>query len=362
MIAGLDGLRGLAVLLVLLYHARVFAPGWIGVSIFFVLSGFLITGILYRQKDAPLGPSLKSFYGRRFLRIFPLYYAYLFLLVSAMPFVPAVRALGLRQDLPWALTYTFDVYQALSNATHTAMTSHLWSLSVEEQFYLVWPAVVLLLPRRWLARVVWSLVLAGPLMRFATMAAWRHLGVGTDNPFWDLYVLPTSHIDAFAMGAALCLRPMRLSKAGLGVATGAFVAVCLAIRRHDGLLPLGLPHAGAYLWGYSAIDALSAGLVLLVARGELGTRFFRSRPLTALGRVSYGVYILHYPVVQIVVTLARRRIASPPLLHLTTFMIGLPVTVALASASYRWLERPLLLLKDVWFARPSEATPGRHSV
>jgi peptidoglycan/LPS O-acetylase OafA/YrhL len=354
MIAGLDGLRGIAVLMVVLYHTHVLSIGWTGVSIFFVLSGFLITDILIRNKSATLGAYLTSFYGRRLLRIFPVYYAFLVFIAAIGPHVRALRHLGLRDCLPWAFTYTYDVYQASWFAHHTVVFSHLWSLSVEEQFYLFWPIVIFVVPNRLLPRLFAALVIAGPLVRIVTMFVWHRLGHGSDNPFWDLYVLPTSHADAFAMGALLCIRPPRLSPRALGVAYAVFFGVCLALQcgYHDGLLPMTLPHAGAWIWGYTVVDALGAGLILLVSRGELWTPLFRWRPLARLGRISYGLYIFHYPLTIVSVPLADRLLPGRGLAtHGLSFAVDFGLAFAAATASYRWLERPLLVLKDVWFPK-----------
>ncbi len=360
MIAGLDGLRGFAVLLVLLYHTHVLNAGWVGVPIFFVLSGFLITGILIREKEAPLSTFLKNFYGRRFLRIFPPYYAFLMVLAFAKPCVHAMS--GVTGDLPWALSYTSDFYLATRFAHPSVVTSHLWSLSVEEQFYLVWPVVIYCLPARFLPALLWSIVVASPLLRFVIFGVWQRLGYGSPLPFWDLYVLPTSHLDAFAIGALCWIRPPRLAPRALLGACASFFALCLVLRHRykDGILPITLPHAYAYAWGYSVIDALSAGLLLLVSQGKDVIALFRGWPLTRLGRISYGVYLVHYPLTLVSDPVAARLF--PVAVRPASFVIDLALSVALASASFHWLERPLLELKDRWFPRMDRSLASQSMV
>ena len=156
MIPGLDGLRALAIFTVLGSHTKNYDFGWMGVQFFFVLSGFLITGILLRMKEnLPAQQYFKSFYGRRFLRIFPLYYFYLFLLGLAawqtdmIPFKFIQREIeaNVQPQLPYAFLYVYNFLHATEAYHHTPFLSHLWSLSVEEQFYIIWPLILFLTPK-----------------------------------------------------------------------------------------------------------------------------------------------------------------------------------------------------------------------
>jgi peptidoglycan/LPS O-acetylase OafA/YrhL len=361
MVAGLDGIRGVAVLLVLLFHARLFSAGWIGVPVFFVLSGYLITGILLRQKDAPLREYLRSFYGRRALRIFPAYFAFLVVVAVVSVVDRSAEARALRSDLPWAFTYTFDFFTATraGHAHLSEITSHLWSLSVEEQFYLIWPLVVFAAPRRAIRGLLASLVIAGPLLRALTMVVWHRLPFAATDRLWFVYVLPTSHLDAFATGALLNLRQPRISVRAFGSACAVMLGACLVVRGayRDGLLPLGLPHAYAYVWGYSLLNLTSAAFILLVARGQIGRKVLRRGLLPALGRISYGVYLLHYPLDHVVAPFVREHFRAGLPAGTATFVMDLVLTVALAAASHRWLERPFLVLKERWFP-VTERIPG----
>jgi peptidoglycan/LPS O-acetylase OafA/YrhL len=196
------------------------------VQLFFVLSGFLITRILLRSKqvDAPR-QYFTVFYGRRVLRIFPVYYLYLFAVEGVYW---AVTGLGLRPGEPLAcfhdqwgygLTYTMDFFHGSSGYVFTRLLSHFWSLAVEEQFYLLWPLVIWLVPERHTNRFLWGVVAAGPVLRFATLRIHGVEGIGTWM-YWDaslaLYVLPWSHFDAFATGALLSRIQIKRPRLGLG--------------------------------------------------------------------------------------------------------------------------------------------------
>jgi peptidoglycan/LPS O-acetylase OafA/YrhL len=361
-IPGLDGVRAIAVLLVIAFHVHLVSSGWIGVSIFFVLSGYLITRILVRERDRPLGSYVRNFYGRRFLRIFPVYYAYLLFLTVGVCLGGPIAALGAGDELPWAFTYTYDFYSTLKWAHHTPLLSHFWSLSVEEQFYLLWPFVIRICPRERRPALLWSLVLAGPLLRAATFLACTRLAFVQPNPFWNTYVLPLSHVDAFATGALLTLAPPRISIGRL-VAFGAslfFVSFALWWRFRDGLLPLGLPHAYGYIWGYTLINAASAVFIALVLQGSQLARVCNVPLVAALGRVSYGAYVFHYPLALLTAPLTERLFQALMARRLAAFALDVGVAFPLAWVSYRLLEKPLLARKEHWF--PLEQRTSRMQV
>jgi peptidoglycan/LPS O-acetylase OafA/YrhL len=359
MIAGLDGVRGLAVLLVLLFHNGALDAGWIGVQIFFVLSGFLITRLLVRQKDAPLGAYLKNFYGRRFLRIFPAYYACLIALWAAMHWVETTKA----NELVYAFTYTYDFYHASRRFVHTPLLSHFWSLAIEEQFYLVWPAVVFACPRDRLKYPFAAIAVLGPLVRLVTFVLLTHERIGSGNPWRDVYVLPTSHFDAFAMGGLLCVAWPRISRALFLSALGTFVALVVVQKwithARSGLL-IGLPHAYEYAWGYSIVDVLAGMLIVVVADGTFATSFFRWRPMSYLGKISYGVYLFHYPLTLISGPLSRRLVPSPEWAPYASFAIDFAAAFLVAAVSFELMERPLLRWKDRWFGQGAEPAAPRR--
>jgi peptidoglycan/LPS O-acetylase OafA/YrhL len=353
----LDGLRALAIALVLWHHgpmvvnakqalyARPFyrgsVSGWIGVDLFFVLSGFLITGILLRTRGR--AGALKNFWARRALRIFPaafLYLALLYFLVTRYHFPPAAK---------WFARWpTFAFYLANLDITFRGWGGDgsldiLWTLALEEQFYLVWPFVVMLLnPRRLFVACV-AMAVAGP---FARMWTYRALGPT------GAYVATWCRVDTLAIGAALAaayadpsLRAWAV-RACRWASPAAVVTLVWLIARPIGLSylahnPPWLPTAG-----YTLL-ALSFAAVVGVAAADppaLMRALFANRPMRWLGRISYGVYLWHCLVGHVV------RVYVVPLMPADVdfgwkLVVWFVLTVAVASLSWFAFERPLLALK-----------------
>ncbi len=321
-IPALDGVRGLAIALVMAYHFvfvsgawnsssggdrvlwRFFGAGWSGVDLFFVLSGFLITGILYDAKSA-VGPYFRPFYARRILRIFPLYYLVLFLLVVGLPLVDADAkhaATAIRDGLPWYGTYTTNIWTVFDSSlkAQDLFASHLWSLAVEEQFYLVWPFVVLLLHRRALMGVCVAAIFGAFWIRIGLVNA----GSGVSIP----YVLTPARMDTLAVGALIALaardpNDLRLLARWLRPMSvvGIVVVVAIAIGKGDISPPFDTWVVTA---GFSAVAFVYGGLLLAVLTWSPSTalhRCFAHPALMALGRYSYAIYLVHLPIASIVV-------------------------------------------------------------
>jgi peptidoglycan/LPS O-acetylase OafA/YrhL len=349
----LDGLRGLAIFAVLLYHGplawrRYDHLGFAGVDLFFVLSGFLITGLLW---DARGGSRyFSSFYARRTLRIFPLYYVLL-----AIYFHYAVRwwswAGPVQPKLPY-LTYTSNFHVAsLGHWTTNLALDPTWSLAIEEQFYLVWPLVVRVLGRRALMIFCGVLIVGA----FAARLAWALAG---RSPI-AIYCLPYLRVDSLA--------------------TGAFVA--LAARGPRGLAPLVRPArwvaailTGALATGwaydvwsnrqYLAFDyhplsttaltpiALAAGacLTLIVAGdGWFGqSRLWRSSPLRSLGRYSYAIYLVHLPLVRWLGKIYFNEIPYGQKRNVMLFTSWVALAWAGAFVSWHLFEKQILRLKALF--------------
>ena len=331
----LDGMRALAALTVIVQHAgpeamrRLIFVGGAAVWFFFVLSGYLITGILVRAKDAAArsGGSrrgvLAAFYARRSVRIFPLYY-FVVLLALAVG-VPDVRRLW-----AWDLTYTLNIRMAIWHDGFPAM-DHLWSLGVEEQFYLCWPLVVLATPRRFLTAAAAGMVAVGVLSRIG-------FGLMVPDPTTS-YVATTSNLDCLGMGALLALR--RIDGKGMPVLLGlvAGIVVMAAAFALDRLAPA--LRANLYLKPV-AFAAIAAWVVDRGARGIRGPigAFLASPPMVYLGAISYGLYVYHAAIPPI---LKACGIEIP--VNALYFPIMLGLTVAIASVSWFAFEKPLNDLK-----------------
>jgi peptidoglycan/LPS O-acetylase OafA/YrhL len=195
----LDGVRGIAILLVILFHYGLLGCGWIGVQLFFVLSGYLITSILLKERKTSLSNYLKRFYWRRSLRIFPLYYLYLLVILGAYLSLKIPPAFA--DQWPYLFTYTYNVRHILPNYDGSPLLIHLWSLSVEEQFYLIWPALVFVFAARRFKPLLLGIVVVVPLLRLLTSLYLTHLGSTPVYLGTVLYTITPFQIDAFATGA-----------------------------------------------------------------------------------------------------------------------------------------------------------------
>lgn len=357
-LAGIDGLRAIAVISVVLFHAKVVGSelGWAGVELFFVVSGFLITRILLQLRPHPR--YLQIFYMRRALRILPVYY--FVLIVSVLLAVGAGVPLS-SLDVPFYLVYVQNYFPQIPTAMDGGipLTSHTWTLAVEEQFYWVWPLVILVLRARPLSIVVVGCVVGAPIARLAMLLA-------TDNPYATIATLP-AQVDALGVGAALALAE-RARVAPRLVRTCAIVAIAAGSALLAFLVATsGGPAAFANtsVWAASSINALTlsafasvfGGVVALTSLARGGAlRILEWRPLVHLGRISYGLY-LYNPLALLVTSLilawSGRRSAAEA--GPGEVMLGTAVTYALALASWRYLETPFLRLRGSAPAITAEA-------
>ncbi len=376
-LVGLDGLRGLAMLLVILVHLNLFGAGWVGLSSFFVLSGFLITRILFDDIAGTdrLGECLKRFYIRRTLRVFPIYYLYLSILLVLGLFVEVVH----RQtsgELPYAFAYVYNLFLTTDKHHGTHLLDHLWSLSVEEQFYLLWPLVVYFVGRKRLPIVLVAILVATPLLRWATVEFWpppigfQHF-VPREKVYFATYFSTFSHLDGFAFGALLNYIRIRPQVWWLLVSIVVSYAVAVPLWgwgivpewRHAPPLalgyPLSMPGGYQWVWGYSVIYFNCALLIYTICHRNPVQTFFSHPFLDWLGKRSYAIYIIHYPLL----------FAMEPLLHALQDWLGhgylatfcfipfyVPVVLTLAHLTHEGFEKPLLKLKDRF------STPRRRPV
>jgi len=366
-VLALDGIRGLAITLVLINN--VYPPtyaalpgaggvlwhlsnlGWIGVDLFFVLSGFLITGILSDTKHGP--HYLRNFYGRRIVRIFPLFYAALFVIYFIVPPLlhhPAGADAQLHRLrwFEWLYVGNFGYY---FRGYPPFPTEHLWSLAVEEQFYFLWPFMVLFVDRRHLVKVCAALIASS----VALCVAW----VLVVHDPKALYVLTPFRAQGLLLGAlmALTLRgpggAQALSR-WLRPAALACALPALALMLWTELSRSTLAAAVVGTAGFPLIVCSLGGLLLAAVRAEPGSRlnrFFTSRTLRFMGRYSYAMYVLHEFVLWGVNTVAPWTVSPPAVLgsrvplSLAVLLIVTGVTIALSLVSWHLYEKQFLKLK-----------------
>jgi peptidoglycan/LPS O-acetylase OafA/YrhL len=360
---GIDSFRLFAFMAVFMFHLSSFQAGYLGVCAFFVLSGFLLTPILLEMKaNLNTRSYFLHFYGRRSLRIFPLYYSYLMIVaVFAMLLMPHLRTSGQAEmnryfaQLPWAMFYAYDFYHARGDFEPSSLLTHFWSLAVEEQYYIVWPFALLLVNNT--KALLATLILFGPMARAATLALVTCGMLTPPEGRADLlvYVLPTSHIDAFAVGGfcALYVRNHRLFWSALSIAV--LIGLTSAWARQDwtalGYAPF-MSGAGAEVWGYSLLNVVFALALVAIRKGRLLPSLFESRLLSYFGRISYGLYVYHALAIWVIFAALR---SWPTVLRDGA---ALAIAIAISAASYEFFEKPVLALKDRYFPREAtEITP-----
>ena len=352
----LDGLRAFAVSAVLVHHISDSANicginlATLGVWLFFVLSGFLITGILLRSRDQvkyhrhQASFVLRQFYFRRFLRIFPLYYFVLS--------VAAIFDLGdVRETIFWHLAYTSNYLFAMQEYW-SAVTAHLWSLSVEEQFYILWPAVILFTPRRILLKVI--------IAAIATVLLFRTVGFFLLGFNWmTLYTASLASLDTLGLGAILAycshqvskspmlLRRLKQCSLWLGM-PGVILVLLLHQMENYNLVRSPMQNfwvviepivwALVFVW---LVDRASSGF-----RG-IGGKILESRPLLYIGKISYGIYVYHlfiYFAVPLILYKVNVDFRLLPRWTQAGLLVG--VTVGIAAISWRFFESPINSLKN----------------
>ena len=364
----LDGVRGIAILLVLLHHLTFYGgmqpavavdhvfstitlAGWSGVDLFFVLSGFLITGILL---DAKGGDSFfRNFYLRRALRIFPLYYASLVMFFVVIPHLvaPGDTYRAVIRDQVWYWTYLVNLQTASEGWPAYYALGHFWSLAVEEQFYLVWPLIVFLVGRHQLMTICVTMVIGSLAVR---------LGLRMADNATAAYVLTLARMDTLAVGAMLALVARnsgglaRLARWATPVAVVSGTAIAAYFLAQDSL------DSEAMLMqtvGYPLLATLFGAILVIAATAAPGGRTFKvfAHPaLVFLGHYSYAIYVFHHPIIFYVRRTGFRVHKLPTVLGsqlpgqlLYSLGIG-SVTIILALLSWYLFESHILKLKRLF--------------
>jgi peptidoglycan/LPS O-acetylase OafA/YrhL len=351
-VKGLDGIRGISIIFVMLFHFGYFPAGWIGVQIFFVLSGYLITTILLQQ-NTDFKSYIARFYLNRALRIFPLYF--MFLTATAVIYSLLAVPPEWSTDWPWLITYTSNFARLRPQDLPTFV--HTWSLAVEEQFYLVWPFVIFLLPGKSLRIAVVALLVLSPIARLITFDSLAHLG--SEYAGRATYSMMFTQMDAFASGGAVSIlrlnmirTPLRwflLSLSTAAVAGGSILVVKHIWQGGAMIRTLGFEHFllgnYEYVWGYSLINIISALLIVCVLRRVSIVRPLESAPLTSIGKISYGIYIYHLPLLLIGEFMVGHALEGWG--RGSFFVIWVIAVLAFSQASFHYIERPFLRLKTV---------------
>ncbi|MGH9520852.1 MAG: acyltransferase family protein [Terriglobales bacterium] len=314
----LDGVRALAILAVFVHHALHVKLLWSGVDLFFILSGFLITNVLLEAKHHSLGGYFAHFYSRRVRRILA---PYLLTLLVASLFV------GLAWTRHW---YFYLLFTNFLRPLHIALPvafEPLWSLAVEEQFYLLWPLAVYFLSERHLRRLCLALILAAPVLR----------GLFHFSAIWPIFMLTPFRMDLLAAGGLLCLvwreKPERFARRGPGLAAAflCFGLVTLAVLGRLHITWTGNTRAGNVLI-YEATLSICLGFLLYALSGwRVGWLCWP--PLRYIGKISYTMYLVHLGILNLL---------EPRLHGLALAAVALAITVAYASVSWFLMERRLL--------------------
>ena len=346
----LDGIRAVAVLFVMLGHLGLVYAGGLGVDIFFVLSGYLITAILVSEFATTGGISLKKFYARRALRILPAVILLLLVLnVLVASTQPSGQASTFRWDSLGALFYIANWLRAFGR--DLGILGHLWSLSIEEQFYLLWPITLAFLLALKLSKQILIIIGFAVVVVNADRIYLYH-GIESFN---RIYNGLDTRADALLVGCALGLSGYQfLSRrvlAVLGLIGAAFVGHVL-FRSYpvpaDFLIPFGLTIGGT-LFALGVAFALAA---ILANPESIIAKFLSLPPLVWTGRLSYGLYLWHFPVFTLAAGVfpQLRPFASAALQVTGTFMC--------ATLSYYLLERPCLRLKKKFSVIKTRESPG----
>lgn len=342
-IAGLDGLRALSVIAVFLAHtglAGVVGGGYAGVDVFFVLSGYLITRLLVAEHSRSGRIDLAAFYWRRARRLYP---ALCLMLVGVTVYcliLPVPFRLSL-EVLP-AFFYVMNWVRALG-IYDARLTGHAWTLAIEEQFYLVWPLILLGVLRFWPRRALIVIV-------FLTIAVivWRSYLISLDLPAARIYCGFDTHSDGLLIGAILATAPRRWTVWAGKLWPAAVAYVCFVLFSEAGI-EFSLRAAG-----YSLTPLAAAFIIAKVVTQQRSTltKALDMAPLAGLGRVSYGFYLWHYVVLQSMLYGGYDTMGAffGRFSHPDIAMVGITFAVSMALTLFSWfvVERPAMRLRFPW--------------
>ena len=355
----LDGVRGLAILAVMAHHLTLFgelsthSPAWrlftsgrglggVGVDLFFVLSGFLITGILFDSRTNQ--KFFLNFYARRALRIWPLYYSLVLFAFLVVPHIKPEYAVQAAASSPWASYVFFLQNFFVSSLGYLTLLKVTWSIAIEEQFYMVWPILVRYCRTSSFTIVLLAVLCLEPVLRFWLL----RLGMADDD---YIYFNVFCRLDGLAAGSLLAI-----------YTRSSYFDAMRLLRFCRLAIPLGvLGFAAAYYSSSLKYSFLAMGFVgfigaAIYSRSIWLQKFLRFRPLLYTGQISYGLYLLHevaFSGVRIIFSRFLRAAPYSAIMQVAFIFTATAVAYLTATISWNVLERPVLLLKK-HFASPSE--------
>ncbi len=361
-IRSLDGLRFVAIALVIVYHfyESVFSIGWIGVQVFFTLSGYLITQILLESKaQFSLTKYLKRFYWRRLIRIFPLYYFFLLLVLAI--FLITNKPDSFKNSWLLLITYTYNFKKFLhlqESDSIDVIFSHFWSLSIEEQFYLFWPLTIFFLNTKRLKFLVLLIIFSSPAIRYFTF---NYLDGNFDLDSIRIgkliYKSTFCQLDAFMFGAVIPI--FRLDKVIIhkNVTLSFYFLMTIlslifvASIKYDSLeniiswkiflINTGSTTANLHLWIYTLLGGFSMLLITsLTSTKSFLSKLLETRFLVHIGQISYGLYVYHFPLNNLFT-----RISNLGYDKELCFVVYLIVLYIISRLSYDLFEKRLLVYK-----------------
>jgi peptidoglycan/LPS O-acetylase OafA/YrhL len=361
-----DALRAIAMAAVVAFHCKLMPFGWMGVWLFYVVSGFSVTTSLFSRQHhtASIGMAIGGFYIRRALRIWPLYFAFVALNVILLEAMGWTAPL---EDLPWLLSFTQNLKMILTDYTPAAAWpafGHLWTLAVEQQFYLLFPLLLLFRSRAGRGFALLGTIAVAPFIRVAVGHWATGIGWDPERTAFAVYAFAPAHFDAFAAGSLVALFRSEIARDRRFVFAGLLLSVVVTIGHVGTYATLGVMAAGEFsvdamrnivsgiMYGqgreitvYLLPTCIGTTILIGILSGErCCLRLCRSQGLQAIGRVSYGGYLFHIPVLMLLGTFVPAFAVSGrgPLWvasHVVLFLCALPLTVATAWLSYTFFEQ-----------------------